>query len=144
MKTMNNAEPFANGIPKTYKGLCQRYLPRKIRDDTEDQEATAIVYALAGHDLNQDQEDYLDLLSDLVDEYDRATRGQPHQGSPIDVLRLLLDQHKVSARELGRILGKDESLGSLILTGRRSITVEHAKLLGAHFNVKPGVFLGLE
>jgi HTH-type transcriptional regulator/antitoxin HigA len=144
MKTMNKANPFANGIPKTYRELCKRYLPRKIHDDAEDQEATAIVDALAGHDLNEDQEDYLDLVSDLVDEYDRATRRQPKEASPIDVLKLLLEQHKVSARELSRILGKDESLGSLILTGRRSITVEHSKMLGEHFNVKPSVFLGLE
>jgi antitoxin component HigA of HigAB toxin-antitoxin module len=111
MKTMNKANPFANGIPKTYKALCKRYLPRKIHDDAEDREATAIVDALAGHDLKQDQEDYLDLVSDLVDEYDRATRRQPKEASPIDVLKLLLEQHKFSARGLSRVLGKDESLG---------------------------------
>jgi len=91
-----------NHAPPAAKELCKRYLPRKIHDDAEDQQATAVVDALAGDDLNQDQEDYLDLVSDLVDEYDRATRRQPKEASPIDVLKLLLEQHKVSARELSR------------------------------------------
>ena len=83
---------------------------------------------------------FLTLLTNTI----AQPEGNRKAASPIDVLKLLLEQHKVSARELSRILGKDESLGSLILTGRRSITVEHSKMLGEHFNVKPSVFLGLE
>lgn len=144
MKTANKGRPFAKGIPETYEGLCKVYLPRKIHDDAEDAEASAIMYALAGRELNCDQEDYLDLVSDLVDAYDREHRKQPQDASPLDVLKYLMEEHGISSRELARILGKDESLGSLITSGRRSVTLEHAKALGKRFAVDPSVFLDLK
>ena len=34
-------------VPKTYRELCQLYLPRPIHDDAEDVEATEMMSALA-------------------------------------------------------------------------------------------------
>ena len=34
-------------VPKTYRELCQLYLPRPIHDDAEDTEATEMMNALA-------------------------------------------------------------------------------------------------
>lgn len=39
------------------------------------------------------------------------------------------------------ILGVSESAVSMILKGIRSITAEHARILGAHFAANPGAFL---
>jgi hypothetical protein len=33
-------------IPKTYRELCELYLPRPIHDDAQDEEATAMLNAL--------------------------------------------------------------------------------------------------
>jgi len=66
--------PFATqaDIPKTYRELCQLYLPRPIHDDSEDAEATYYMLALAVFErLNREQQDYLDVLTEFVDEYDK-------------------------------------------------------------------------
>ena len=81
-------------------------------------------------------------LAILVDEYDRAHNRQPEKPSPLAVLHLLMEEHDLSGRDLGRILG-NQAAGGFILRGERSITVEQAKKLGERFSVDPVVFLGL-
>ena len=57
-------------VPKTYRELCQFYLPRPIHDDTEDTEATAIMNALVVFArLNAEQQDYLDVLVEFDPEH---------------------------------------------------------------------------
>ncbi|MBV8102181.1 MAG: helix-turn-helix domain-containing protein [Verrucomicrobia bacterium] len=60
-----------------------------------------------------------------------------------DALRFLVEQNNITGRELARLLGKDESLGAKLLSGERSITVEHAVTLAKRFGVKPDIFLNL-
>jgi len=66
-------------VPKTYRELCQLYLPRPIHDHPEDAAATEMMNALAVFEkLNADQRDYLDALTEFVDAYDKARlREQP-------------------------------------------------------------------
>ena len=137
-----NANPFAKGIPRTFKELVRVWTPRAIHDKVEFESASEIMNALAGHDLNKDQEDYLETVGILVDEYDRIHNEQPAKASPRAVLQYLLEEHDVSGRELGRILG-NEAVGGFILRGERGITVEQARKLGKHFSVDPSVFLDL-
>jgi HTH-type transcriptional regulator / antitoxin HigA len=142
MRTGNKANPFPSGIPRTYAELVGVHMPKAIHDRIEFENASEIMSALAGHDLNKDQEEYLDTLSILVDEYDRTHNAQPKKASPLAVLEFLVEEHDISGRELGRILG-NEAIGGFILRGDRHITVEHAKKLGARFSVDPSIFLDL-
>jgi antitoxin component HigA of HigAB toxin-antitoxin module len=59
-------------IPKTYDQLLAMHPLRPIHNDEEFEHATEIIDLLAGHDLNADQEDYLDVLSTLVEAYENA------------------------------------------------------------------------
>lgn len=61
-----------------------------------------------------------------MDEYDRAHHEQPKKSKRLEVLRLLVEEHGMSGRELGRRLG-NEAAGGFILRGERSITVNQAK-----------------
>jgi HTH-type transcriptional regulator / antitoxin HigA len=142
MRTANKANPFPRGIPDTFSALCMVHMPRAIHDHVEFENAKAIVHALAGLDLNEEQADYLETISILVDEYDRAHHAQPEKASPLAVLRYLVEEHDLSGRELGRILG-NESAGGFILRGERTITIEQAKVLGKYFSVGPALFLDL-
>ena len=143
VRTANKANPFPKGIPDTFAGLCMVHLPRVIHDHVEFENASEIMQALAGFDLNGEQEDYLETISILVDEYDRAHHAQPEKASPLEVLQHLIDEHNLSGRELGRILG-NESTGGFILRGERSITTEQAKVLGKYFSISPVLFLDLD
>jgi HTH-type transcriptional regulator / antitoxin HigA len=143
MRTTKQANPFPDGIPETYNGLMMVYVPRAIHDNIELENALQIINALAGHDLNSDQEDYLETVSILADDYDRKHNAQPVRARPLDVLRNLVAERGISSRELGRILGKDATLGSKILSEERKITADHARALAKHFHVKPELFFML-
>lgn len=134
--------PFPRGIPPTYAELVGVLVPRAIHDAVEFKNASEIMNAMAGHELNEEQEDYLETIAILVDEYDRAHNEQPKKSKPLEVLHLLVEEHGISGRELGRILG-NEAAGGFILRGERSITVDQAKKLGARFSVDPSLFLDL-
>jgi len=45
------------------------------------------------------------------------------------------------ATDLGGLLIVDTNIGSKILNGERSITVEHVRKLAARFNVRPELFV---
>jgi HTH-type transcriptional regulator / antitoxin HigA len=142
MKTANKANPFPRGIPRTYAELVAILVPRTLHDPVQFKNASQILNAMAGHELNKEQEDYLETIAVLVDEYDRTHNEQPEKSKPLGVLRLLVEEHGISGRELGRILG-NEAAGGFILRGERSITVHQAKKLGARFSVDPSLFLDL-
>jgi HTH-type transcriptional regulator/antitoxin HigA len=129
-------------VPTTYEALCRVHLPRPLHDQTDLENASEIVDFLAGHDLNPDQEDYLDLLSDLVDEYEeKHLPYRVRKTSPVAILKFLLEENGQNASDLSRILGTDRTLGAKILRGERALTVEHMKKLGRRFAVDPGTFV---
>src|SRR6267154_1799938 len=76
MKTATRkTRPFGSyaDVPKTYRELCQLYLPRPIHAASEDEAATEMMNALAVFPkLNPEQQDYLDALTEFVDACDKA------------------------------------------------------------------------
>jgi HTH-type transcriptional regulator/antitoxin HigA len=129
-------------IPETYAQLLVMHPLRPIHNNAELAHATEIIDLLAGHDLNADQADYLDVLSTLVETYehmhypldDPATCG-------LDALRALLDEHGMSATDLARLLGVHRSMGSKLLKGERALTARHLQILSERFKVSADLFL---
>jgi HTH-type transcriptional regulator / antitoxin HigA len=140
MKTIDSLPKKA---PVTYEGLIRVHVLRKIHDDTEHQRAVQIVQWLAVRVDNDDQEDYLALMSDLVFKYEQATLQPAPKTSGRKMLKLLCQEHGINTRQLGDLLDVDQSIAARILSGERSITVEHAKKLGARFHMTPSFFLDL-
>jgi HTH-type transcriptional regulator / antitoxin HigA len=130
-------------VPQTYEELVRLYPPRKIHDQVELENATEVADWLALRAKNDAQLDYLELLGDLLDEYEAlpAKAGKPAE--PLEMLHYLAKENEITTRQLGAILGVDHSVAARILIGARSITLEHAKKLGARFKVSPQLFLGL-
>jgi HTH-type transcriptional regulator / antitoxin HigA len=146
MKTLTNKNRrFASraDIPKTYRELCQIYLPRPIHDEAENTEATAMMLALAVFTrLNAEQRDYLDVLTEFVDEFDRRKKTQWPKISAADMLKHLLEERGMSAADLSRILDTSRNLGAMILRGERRLTLNHVRTLARHFGVSADLFLG--
>jgi len=132
-------------VPKTYRELCQLYLPRPIHDDAEDTEATEMMNALAVFSkLNAEQRDYLDVLTEFVDAYDKSRLGGTVRWPKIkglDVLKHLMAEHNMNAADLSRILEASRNLGAMILRGDRNLTLAHVRKLAAHFKVSPELFI---
>jgi HTH-type transcriptional regulator/antitoxin HigA len=131
-------------VPETYEELVRLYPPRKIHAQIELENATEVADWISLRAKNDAQLDYLELLGDLIDEYETPPGKIDKPADALEVLRYLVEENGITTRELGKILGVDHSVAARILTGDRSITVEHAKSLGARFKVEPQFFLGLK
>ncbi len=128
-------------VPEGYRELCAFYLPRPVHSAAEAKEATAMLEALAGFPLNEDQSDYLEAVAHFLDEYDRARNPPPAKPAAGDVLASLLEERGLTAADLSRILGTSRNVGGMLLRGERRLTLDHIRTLGRHFGVSPAVFI---
>jgi len=128
-------------LPKVYSQLVAMLPPRPIHDEIDLTNASEMINRLAGFDLNDDQEDYLEALSVFVEAYEAERFPMEDDGDgPLEALKALLAEHALTASDLGRLLG-NRTLGAAILAGRRNLSKTHIKKLAAHFKVEPGLFL---
>jgi|WetSurMetagenome_2_1015567.scaffolds.fasta_scaffold18604_4 HTH-type transcriptional regulator / antitoxin HigA len=131
-------------LPADYQSLVNEvYLPRTIHDDVEYGNVREVLDVLTvnAERLNRDQQDFLDTLATLVEEYDRAQGPlcKSRLGG-LNALKYLLKENKMSGSDLGRLLGH-RTLGSAILRGQRPLTVAHILKLAERFKVDPSLFL---
>jgi len=128
-------------LPRTYAKLVALLAPRPIHDDAELDKALEMIDALAGFELNADQEDYLEALSTFVEAYEEKRFPMAEAfDTPLEALKALLAEHGMSASDLGRLLG-NRTLGAAILRSRRGLSKAHIKKLAEHFRVSPRLFL---
>jgi HTH-type transcriptional regulator/antitoxin HigA len=128
-------------LPKDYAGLVMSFMPRAIHDRVDYDNTVEVIDVLAGHDLSDDQELYLDTLSTLVEAYEEEHHRIETRGlEPVEALKFLMEEHGMSASDLGKLLG-ERTLGSKILRGERKIGVKYAKKLAKRFGVELGVFV---
>jgi antitoxin component HigA of HigAB toxin-antitoxin module len=129
-------------IPKDYSGLVAMYPPRPLHDEVDERNVEEIVNVMAGHALTVDQEDYLDLLSDLLLKH-HAEHHSPRRGprSPANRLQYLMAQSETTPTQLARILRCSQPLVSLILGGKRELSKANVKKLANHFKLDAGYFL---
>lgn len=129
-------------IPKTYSELVARHLPRPIHDKVSYDNAVEVVHGLLGFKLNRDQEDYLELLGKLIEDYEIEITPEPEAVPGIESLKFLLESNDLGGDELGTILGVDRSIAYPIVKGTRQLTAERIKKLSARFAVSADLFLG--
>lgn len=131
----------SNDLPTTYAGLMAWHPPRPIRDDAALDKAHVVVDALAGHDLNADQADYLEMLTTLVGVYEDEHHPVDTSGlSVADLLAEFCERHGLSVLDLGCIVG-DAGAGPALLSGKREPSKVEAGRLADRFGVPPAVFM---
>jgi HTH-type transcriptional regulator/antitoxin HigA len=140
MKPTTETLTFSS-MPKTYNSLVSLLVPRPIHDRTSYENAVEVVHALAGFKLNRDQDDYLELMAKIVEDYERETVAEPAPVRGIESLRFLLKENDLTADDLGSIIGVDRSIAYRILKGARNLTAEHIKKLSSRFAVSADLFL---
>ncbi len=132
---------YAN-VPGTYRELCRLYLPRPVRDDGEDAAATEMMNALAVFpQLNAEQRDYFDVLTEFVDAYDKTKPVRWPKIKGRDVLKHLMAEHGMNGADVSRILGGSRNLGAMILRGDRNLTLAHVRKLAGYFKVSSELFI---
>ncbi len=139
MKRTKTKIAFAD-MPKTYRELMLMHLPRPLHDPVDHENALEVVMAMAGHKLTKDQDDYVEIMSELIEKYEREHVAPPPRSTPLERLKFLVEQAGMSASDLGRLLGS-RGLGSVLLTGRRELSKSHIRTLSQHFHVGAGYFV---
>jgi len=128
-------------MPQDYQGLMLLFMPRAIHDQIDYENTVEVIDALAGHELSDDQELYLDTLSTLLEAYENEHHAIQTRGlSPLEALKFLMQEHGMIAADLGKLLG-ERTLGSKILRGERKIGLKYAKTLAKKFAVDVSLFI---
>ncbi len=92
-------------------------------------------------DLSRGEQDYLDVLVDLIEQYEVvAFPIESRFKDGVDALNYLMEQSGMTASDLGRLLG-NRSVGGAILRREREMSKKHIILLCDHFKVRAELFL---
>ena len=131
-------------LPGRFEDLVQMMPPQAIIDDVHYENTVEMIDALmAAGKLTKGQEMYMETLVQLVQAYEARHHAiETADISGIGVLKHLLAENDMSASDLARLLGVHVSMGSKILKGDRSLTVEHLRKLAGRFRISPVVFMG--
>jgi HTH-type transcriptional regulator / antitoxin HigA len=140
MPTTRNTE---QRLPRSFDALVAEMPPQAIMDDVHYESTTEMIDRLmAAGRLTKGQEIYLETLVQLVQAYEARHHSiDTADLCGIDVLRHLLADNDMNASDLARLLGVHPSMGSKILKGERSLTVEHLRKLTQRFKVRLELFI---
>ncbi len=127
-------------LPDSYFELVRQLPLIHIRDAAHLHAAERMMRRLLEKELDEGEQAYLDVLSDLIEKYEAEHEPIP-DASEADVLRLLMESNGLSQMGLARAVGISQSTISAVLNGSRSFTRGHVITLAEFFNVGPGVFL---
>jgi HTH-type transcriptional regulator / antitoxin HigA len=123
-----------------YLELIQLLPLRRIRSDEELTRAITMINSLIDRDkLAPGEQDYLEVLGDLVEKYE----GEEHPIAPVsdaEMLRHLLEAKGVTQTKVAAGTGISRSTISEILAGKRALNRGQIGALSRYFHVGPGVF----
>ena len=120
--------------------MIEQGAPRKIRTDEELAAYSDTLFELTAKETPIPAElDTIDLLSLLVETYQAEHRTLP-KATPLDVLRFLMEHNGFSRTIWFRSLALSRL--SMILAGKRNLTVQHIRALAERFHIPASVFLG--
>jgi antitoxin component HigA of HigAB toxin-antitoxin module len=132
-------------MPATFAELNVLHPLRPINDMVDLKNAEEVMDRLAVlNKRTKDQNDYLETLLLLTEAYEAEEIDDAldqSKSSGVDALRYLMDAHEMSQVQLAKLLKVGTSAVSMILSGDRPITADHARNLAKHFSVSPAAFL---
>jgi HTH-type transcriptional regulator/antitoxin HigA len=123
-----------------YLELVLCFALRPIRSDKELDAAVKMVDSLLDRTaLAPEEEDYLEVLGDLIEQYE----SEAHPIAPVsdgEMLRHLIEAKGVSQAAVAKATEIADSTISEVLKGKRSLNRNHIGKLARYFNVSPDVF----
>ena len=126
-----------------YLDLVRRFPLRPLRTDADLDAAVVVVDELIDRPKHSaPEQDYLDVLSDLVEAYEAEAVPMQPVGDA-DMLRFLIEQKSVTQVATAVGAGIAESTISEVLAGKRQLNRTQIGKLARYFHVDPGVFLSL-
>lgn len=136
-----NQSSSAPDLAKAWAALQDHALLRPIRNDADYERISKLADDLSdqiGGDHSHPLFSLLELTMELTQKWE-ADHVEIPDSEPKEILRFLLDEHDLRQKDLSDIVSP--TLVSDILAGRRQISRDLAKRLGARFNVNASAFL---
>ena len=128
---------------KRYGRLLAKTAPRAIATEVEHERALAVVEALVEkgeHGMTPEEDTLLDLLTNLIRDYEATAYPPREKSTPGDMVAFLLEQRALKPSDLWPVIGSKGRV-SEILSGKRSISKEQAKNLAEFFHVRADLFI---
>ena len=126
-----------------YGQLLAKTVPRVIMTEEENERALAIVESLmekGERDMTPEEDALLDLLTNLVRDYEARAYPPREESKPHEMVAFLLDQRGFSAKDLWPVIGSKGRV-SEIVAGKRPISKDQAKKLAEFFHVGVDLFI---
>ena len=112
-----------------------------ITNETENKRALNIAETLSNkHDLTPEEEQLLDLLVTLIENFESEQYTFENNSTPLSKLHFLVEANNLKQVDLLDIFGS-KGITSEVFNGKRQISKAHAIKLGERFNVDPALFL---
>jgi HTH-type transcriptional regulator / antitoxin HigA len=127
--------------PKKYAKLLAKTLPSVIETEEEYERMLAQVEPMfdKGEDFTPEEGVLFDLLVHLIQEYEEK-HYQLNAATPRAVLVEIMESRNTSQADIAKVIGS-RSRASEIISGKRDISREQAKLLAGYFNVSVELFI---
>ena len=128
---------------KRYGRLLARAVPRVIRNETAHESALAVIESIMEKgepNITPEESELLDLLTNLVRDYESRTYLPLPRSKPHELVAFLLGQGGHSAKDLWPVIGSKSRVSELI-SGKRPISKLQAKKLAEFFHVGVDLFI---
>src|SRR5215210_2528712 len=92
---------------QTYSELIREFPLRPIRNDREVGRAMKIASRLAVYEedtLAQSEQDYLNILTILIEDYERNNCTEVPEVTPLAMLKHLMEENEMNISDLGRLI----------------------------------------
>ena len=123
-----------------YFELVQQFPLRPLRSDEELCEAIKVIDSLIVRgDLDSGEQDYLDILTDIVEKYEVEEQPMPAV-SESAMLRHLIEARGITQSKLAEDVGILMSTISEVLNNKRRFTRQQLAAVSKYFGVSPTVF----
>ncbi|NER98926.1 MAG: transcriptional regulator [Symploca sp. SIO1B1] len=126
-----------------YTDILVKTNPKPIYSKSEKNRLLAEIDALMSineEDLTEEQANILELLTILVEDYERKNCRLITKANPREILKELMENHGLKQKDLLDVFGS-KGIASEVINGKRSISKNQAKALGKRFHISPALFL---
>lgn len=127
-----------------YRKLIREFPLRTIRTKAEAAAARKIldrIFRNDDGDSDKGEEAYADVLAGLLGDYEDRHDPVKSDATGLEVLRELMNQNNLVQSDIAKLFGISHAAVSMIMSGRRELTMDHARKLGARFGIDAGVFI---
>lgn len=126
----------------SYFRLVQAFPLRRIASAAAHARAKAVYLRLNRGSLDRGQRDYLDVLADLIADYEERTADESLGSvSAAELVRHRLEQRGMSVNALARMVGVSQSNLSDMLSGSRDWSKSAIRSISAYLSIRAERFL---